>query len=74
MAVLSYLDAGSGSLIISALVAGFAGVAVFFRMGWRRFTGLFSSRRRAEARAASQPDADTSTASSSVGATADPRS
>lgn len=34
MHVFAYLDAGSGSLIIQALVAGVAGVAVFLRYRW----------------------------------------
>ena len=36
---LAYLDAGSGSLIIQALVAGAAGAAVALKLGWRRLTG-----------------------------------
>jgi hypothetical protein len=38
---LAYLDAASGSLIIQAIVAGAAGVAVFFKLGWRRITSPF---------------------------------
>jgi hypothetical protein len=49
---LAYLDAGSGSLIASAIVAGFAGIAVVFKTGFRRVTLLFSPKRRREARAA----------------------
>jgi hypothetical protein len=36
---LAYLDAGSGSLIIQAVVAGAAGAAVALKLGWRRLTG-----------------------------------
>jgi hypothetical protein len=36
---LAYLDAGSGSMIVQAIVAGAAGVAVFFKLYWRRLTG-----------------------------------
>jgi hypothetical protein len=43
--MLAYLDAASGSLIIQAIVAGAAGAAVFFKLGWRRITSPF--RRRA---------------------------
>jgi len=50
---LAYIDAGSGSLIIQALVAGAAGVAVFLKLGWRRITGTF--RRQASAQSASAP-------------------
>jgi len=46
---LAYLDAGTGSMIASAAVAGAAGVAVAAKMGWRRVTGAF--------RKGSQPDA-----------------
>jgi hypothetical protein len=51
MRVLGYLDAASGSLVVSAIVAGFAAVGVFFRMGARRAKMLFSSKARAENRA-----------------------
>lgn len=42
--VLAYLDAGTGGLIIQALVAGAAGAAVFFKLGWRRITSAFTRR------------------------------
>jgi hypothetical protein len=35
---LAYLDAGSGSMIVSAIVAGAAGVGVFARLWWKRLT------------------------------------
>jgi hypothetical protein len=41
---LAYLDAASGSLIVQAVVAGAAGAAVFFKLGWRRLTGPFRNR------------------------------
>lgn len=44
---LAYLDAGSGSLIVQAVVAGAAGMAVAVKLYWRRLTGRF--RRRADA-------------------------
>jgi hypothetical protein len=47
--MLAYLDAASGSLIVQAIVAGAAGAAVFFKLGWRRITSPF--RRRAAATA-----------------------
>jgi hypothetical protein len=49
--LIAYLDANSGSLIASAIAAGFAGVAVVFRVGWRRTLTFFSPKRRAAARA-----------------------
>jgi hypothetical protein len=39
--MLAYLDATSGGLIIQAIVAGAAGAAVFFKLGWRRITAPF---------------------------------
>lgn len=46
-----YLDAGTGSMIVSAIVAGAAGVGVILRMSWRRIAGFFSPKQRAEQRA-----------------------
>lgn len=46
MRTVAYLDAGSGSVIASAVAAGFAGVAVVVKMGWRRTFGALSPRRR----------------------------
>jgi hypothetical protein len=50
--LMAYLDAGSGSMIASAIAAGGAGIAVLFKVGWRRMLMLFSPKRRREARAA----------------------
>jgi hypothetical protein len=50
--MLAYLDANSGSLIASAIAAGFAGIAVVFKMGWSRTIGVFSPKRRRAAKAA----------------------
>ncbi|MBW3548429.1 MAG: hypothetical protein KY452_09890 [Actinobacteria bacterium] len=55
---LMYLDAGTGSLIVSVVVAGAAGLGVFLRMGWRRVVGAFSPRRRAEQRVGDQEAGD----------------
>jgi hypothetical protein len=46
--MLAYLDAASGSMIVQAIVAGAAGAAVFFKLGWRRITGPFRRRTAAE--------------------------
>jgi hypothetical protein len=51
---LAYLDAGSGSLIVQAAVAGFAGMAVAVKLYWRRLTGRFR-RQPAEAADTHQP-------------------
>jgi hypothetical protein len=50
---LAYLDAGSGSLIVQALVAGTAGVVVAAKLYWRRLTSVF--RRKAPVAAAAAP-------------------
>lgn len=51
MRALGYLDAGSGSMLVSALVAGVAGIGVVFRMGWRQALGKVSPKHRAALRA-----------------------
>lgn len=38
---LAYLDAGSGSLIVQAVVGGAAGAAVAAKLYWRRLLGRF---------------------------------
>lgn len=49
MRLVAYLDGNSGSMIMGAIAAGFAGIAVVAKMYWRRFLGLFSSKARPEA-------------------------
>ena len=44
MGVFGYLDAGSGSMLVGAVAAGFAGVAVAGKVGWRRMTGAFAKK------------------------------
>jgi hypothetical protein len=34
-----YIDSGSGSMLVSAIVAGAAGAGVVAKMQWRRLTG-----------------------------------
>jgi hypothetical protein len=46
--MLGYLDAGSGSVIVAAIVAGVAGIGVFFRMLWQRIRHPFAGGKRAE--------------------------
>lgn len=62
---LAYLDAGSGSLIVQALVGGAAGVAVAGKLYWRRLTGRF--RRQPARHAAEQSVAEHSAADRSAG-------
>jgi len=50
--LVAYLDAQSGSLIASAIAAGFAGIAVVFKVGWRRMVTMASPKARREAKAA----------------------
>jgi hypothetical protein len=38
---LAYVDPGSGSLMLQAMLAGFAGVAVTVRLTWRRIANRF---------------------------------
>jgi hypothetical protein len=47
--VLSYLDAGTGSMIVAAFAGGAAGIAVLLRMYWNRVLGVFSKSHRARA-------------------------
>jgi len=47
--VLAYLDANSGSMIAGALAAGFAGIAVAFKVWRQRLVGVFSRRGAEEA-------------------------
>ena len=52
MRFVAYLDANSGSMIAAAVAGGLAGIAVVFKLWWRRLTSLFLPKRRAAARAA----------------------
>ncbi|MEV4537039.1 hypothetical protein AB0J82_25000 [Asanoa sp. NPDC049518] len=69
---LAYLDAGSGSLIVQALVAGTAGVVVAAKLYWRRVTSVFRRKTPAEApvEAPVETPAETQTATPAA-ATAD---
>ena len=50
----AYLDAGTGSMLAAALAGGVAGVAVFVRLYWHRFLGLFSAKHREQAKEAAE--------------------
>ncbi|HVM40669.1 MAG TPA: hypothetical protein VM618_07835 [Acidimicrobiia bacterium] len=58
--MLAYLDAGSGSMIAQAVVAGLAGVAVVARVGWRRMMSLFRRRRLESERPVGHEQSDAS--------------
>ncbi|HEY3832917.1 MAG TPA: hypothetical protein VGO03_11525 [Acidimicrobiia bacterium] len=49
MHIFGYLDSGSGSMIASALAAGFGGVVVFFKMIGRKVANAVSPKRRRSA-------------------------
>jgi hypothetical protein len=61
VAVLSYLDAQTGSMIVAAFAGGAAGIAVLLRMYGNRLLGVISKTHRAraeEAKARLLGDAD----------------
>jgi len=39
--ILLYIDPGTGSIILQAIVAGIAGVTLFIKFGWRRVLRFF---------------------------------
>ncbi len=43
--MLKYLDAGTGSMLVQMVVAGVAGAAVFFKLGWAKVTAPFRRKR-----------------------------
>jgi hypothetical protein len=45
MTLLAYLDAGSGSVLIQAVVGGFAAVAVVLKLFWRRILNVLGIRK-----------------------------
>ena len=51
---------------MAAVAGGLAGIAVLVKVWWRRFTGLFSPKRRALAKAAAPPDATEATAAANA--------
>ena len=55
MSALAYLDANSGSLIVSAIAAGGAGVAVAAKMGVQRLKKPFSRRTTEEEPTETEP-------------------
>jgi hypothetical protein len=54
----AYLDPGSGSMMLQALLGGAAGVAVLLKIYWRRLRGLVGIGRRAEQTAGAPADAE----------------
>ncbi len=41
----AYLDPGSGSLLIQALIAGFLGASYYVATSWKKIKAFFQSRR-----------------------------
>ena len=50
MAILAYIDPGSGSMILQAVVGGVAAAAVMAKLYWRRFLGFLGIRKKDEDR------------------------
>jgi hypothetical protein len=50
--MLSYLDAGSASMLAAAVAGGAAGLVVLARVYWHRILGVVSKKHREQARAA----------------------
>jgi hypothetical protein len=57
--VLGYLDAGSGSMLVSGIAAAAAGIAVAVKMGAGRMLGVVSPKRRKAMKEAKAEDAGT---------------
>jgi hypothetical protein len=47
--MLSYLDAGSASMLAAAVAGGAAGIVVLLRVYWHRVLGVFSKKHRVRA-------------------------
>jgi hypothetical protein len=71
----AYLDAGTGSMLVSAIVAGAAGVGVILRLSWRRIVASLSLKQRSEQRAAvgTEAAAHDRAVSPGTGTAAEPR-
>lgn len=48
--MLAYLDVATGSMIMTALASGVAGIVVLLRMYKNRVLGIFSKKRREQAK------------------------
>jgi hypothetical protein len=54
-AILAYLDAGSGSMIVQLLLGGFAAIAVTVKLWWRRLLRFLHLRPREQAESEPRP-------------------
>lgn len=50
MRILAYLDPGSGSMILQAVVGGLAAVGVMGKFYWRRLLGVLGLRKKDDER------------------------
>ncbi len=66
MRVLAYLDAGSSSMILQALLGGVAGIAVALKMFGKRVFSIFTFWKKDEPVAAEATTATTASATTSV--------
>ena len=53
---LAYLDPGTGAMVLQLILAGVAGVVVFFKYQGRRFVGLFTGKDRKAGASESEED------------------
>ena len=51
-----YVDPGSGSMIMTAVVAGAAGAGVVAKTQWRKLTGAFKGKKDAPSDAGNTPE------------------
>ncbi|MSO58933.1 MAG: hypothetical protein EXQ63_01230 [Ilumatobacteraceae bacterium] len=56
----NYLDAGTGSMIVTALAGGIAGIGVAIKMGMSRFKAKFSSKSNSDPASEDAADGDSS--------------
>ena len=50
MRIFAYLDAGTGSLIIQAIIGGLVGIGVILKVYWGKVVGIFKKTEAGEAR------------------------
>lgn len=54
--MISYLDAGTGSMIVTAIAGGFAGLGVAIKMGMARFRSRVTGKPMPEADSSDEDD------------------
>jgi len=54
----AYIDPGTGSALIGAIVAAFAAIVAFAKLYWHRFIGLFGRKKGEERSPQEKHDAD----------------